>query len=141
MLNLRTNSAGTRFSPVATGAPIKWAEQPAMASATWSKDSAEKLLREPTGPRRDFVRVLPAQPQGRATSELLQKRLHQYIKPDVSRRGAAVTAFRTAITRRARRLLKDPNVDPIKSWDSAGGRMYQLIEPAHDLWKGMKGTR
>lgn len=115
--------------------------QPATTSAVWSKDNAEKLLRELTGPRREFVRVLLAQPQGRATSELLQKRLHQYIKPDASRKGAAVTAFRTAITRRARRLLKDPNLDPIKSWDSGGERMYQLIEPVYELWKGMKDTR
>jgi hypothetical protein len=32
MLNRRTNSAGTLFSPVATGAPIKWGQQQAHRS-------------------------------------------------------------------------------------------------------------
>ena len=63
------------------------------------------------------------------------------LMPSVSRKAAAITAFRTAITRRARRLLKDPTADPIKSWDSGGERVYQLIEPVYGLWKAMKDTR
>jgi hypothetical protein len=116
-------------------------KQVTTAPITWSKENAEKLLRELTGPRREFVRVLLAQPEGKASTALLQKRLQQYIKPGVSRKAAAITAFRTAITRRARRLLKDATADPIKSWDSDGERTYQLIEPVYDLWKEMKDTR
>lgn len=116
-------------------------KQATTASAVWSEENAARLLRELTGPRREFVRVLLGEPGGRASSELLQKRLHQYIKPNVLRRTAAITAFRTAITRRARRLLRDQTVDPIKSWDSEGKRIYQLIEPVYGFWKKMKDTR
>jgi hypothetical protein len=115
--------------------------EPTLMPSRWSRDNAERLLGELTGPRREFVRVLLSQPEGKASSELLQKRLHQYIKPSVSRKAAAITAFRTAITRRARRLLKDPTADPIKSWDSGGERVYQLIEPVYGLWNAMKDTR
>jgi len=75
------------------------------------------------------------------SSELLQKRLRHFIRKDVARKAAAITAFRSAITRRARRLLKDPAVNPIKTWDSDGDRLYQLASPAYELWKGMKDTR
>ena len=115
--------------------------EPTLMPSRWSRDNAERLLGELTGPRREFVRVLLSQPEGKASSELLQKRLHQYIKPSVSRKAAAITAFRTAITRRARRLLKDPTADPIKSWDSGGERVYQLIERVSGLWKAMKDPR
>ena len=80
--------------------------EPTLMPSRWSRDNAERLLGELTGPRREFVRVLLSQPEGKASSELLQKRLHQYIKPSVSRKAAAITAFRTAITRRARRLTE-----------------------------------
>jgi len=116
-------------------------KEPTTIRSRWSRDNAERLLGELTGPRREFVRVLLSQPEGKASSELLQKRLHQYIKPSVSRKAAAITAFRTAITRRARRLLKDPTADPIKSWDSGGERVYQLVEPVYGLWKAIKDTR